>query len=179
MARRRRVCSGPYRIPRWGCNSRWAMTSTHLHVRGFVFEYFGGCCNAFDPLTKFGNRERAIGACSVSLSMHRAEEVRLSRHIAGTDPARPNRSGQFRYCPSWIFRTARETALRNMRTVRGGTCINGKPCNRFGFKDADGKIQCACFEKVGCCEVNQGCSLQRRACVAQREIDRISPARQR
>ena len=60
-----------------------------------------------------------------------------------------------------------------------GTCINGKPCNGFGFKDADGKIQCACFEKVGCCEVNQGCSLKRRACVAQREIDRISPARQR
>ena len=60
-----------------------------------------------------------------------------------------------------------------------GTCINGKPCNGFGFKDADGKIQCACFEKIGGCEVNQGCSLQRRACVAQREIDRISPPRQR
>lgn len=60
-----------------------------------------------------------------------------------------------------------------------GTCINGKPCNGFGFKDADGRIQCACFEKLGGCEANQGCSLQRRACVAQREIDRISPARQR
>lgn len=60
-----------------------------------------------------------------------------------------------------------------------GTCINGKACNGFGFKDATGNIQCACFEKIGGCEANTACSLQRRACVAQRDIDRISPAPQR
>jgi len=60
-----------------------------------------------------------------------------------------------------------------------GTCIAGKPCNGFGFKDASGKIQCACFDKVGGCEENTGCSLLRRKCVPMRELERTFPTKSR
>jgi hypothetical protein len=60
-----------------------------------------------------------------------------------------------------------------------GTCINGKPCNGFGFKDTNGNIQCACFDKVGGCEENTGCSLVRRRCVPLREIERSYPPKGR
>src|SRR5438128_1369164 len=56
-----------------------------------------------------------------------------------------------------------------------GTCIDNKPCNGFGFKAASGRIQCACFDKVGGCPENQICSLLRRACVPISDADRNSP----
>lgn len=60
-----------------------------------------------------------------------------------------------------------------------GTCINNQPCNGFGFKDANGKIQCACFDKVGGCETNMGCSLEQRRCVPLKQLDRKAPSNQR
>lgn len=52
-----------------------------------------------------------------------------------------------------------------------GTCINSKPCNGFGFRDAQGALACACFEVAGGCGERQACSIRRRACVARGEID--------
>ncbi|MBS0391651.1 MAG: hypothetical protein JSR23_10990 [Proteobacteria bacterium] len=58
------------------------------------------------------------------------------------------------------------------------TCINNKPCNGFGFRDARGALVCACFEVVGGCPENQACNTRRRACVARGEIDlQRGPAR--
>lgn len=52
-----------------------------------------------------------------------------------------------------------------------GTCIAGKPCNGFGFRNAQGSLVCACFEVAGGCPLTQACSIRRRACVARDEID--------
>lgn len=52
-----------------------------------------------------------------------------------------------------------------------GTCINKQPCNGFGFKDAAGKLECACFDTKGGCPDTHVCSLRARACVAPSEAD--------
>ncbi|MFO0995422.1 MAG: hypothetical protein U1F33_01975 [Alphaproteobacteria bacterium] len=57
-----------------------------------------------------------------------------------------------------------------------GTCINGQPCNGFGFKTASGALECACFETKGGCPAEQRCSTLRRACVGPSDLDRKSPA---
>ena len=56
-----------------------------------------------------------------------------------------------------------------------GTCINNKPCNGFGFRDAQGALVCACFERVGGCAETQACNSRRRMCVARGEIDLQRP----
>jgi len=56
-----------------------------------------------------------------------------------------------------------------------GTCINGKACNGFGFRNARGELVCACFERIGGCDETQACSSRRRQCVARGEIDLQRP----
>ncbi len=46
-----------------------------------------------------------------------------------------------------------------------GTCINNRPCNGFGMRNAAGEIICACYSVIGGCDSSQACSKRRRACV--------------
>ena len=52
-----------------------------------------------------------------------------------------------------------------------GTCIDNRPCNGFGFRDASGRIECACFATTGGCSEDQVCSLRARACVPAAQGD--------
>lgn len=45
-----------------------------------------------------------------------------------------------------------------------GTCINNRPCNGFGFRDASGRLECACFAVKGGCPDGQACSVRSRTC---------------
>lgn len=60
-----------------------------------------------------------------------------------------------------------------------GTCINGKACNGFGFRGPNGQIQCACFDTVGGCGANEGCSLVHRRCEPVYRLDRAYPPKGR
>lgn len=52
-----------------------------------------------------------------------------------------------------------------------GTCINSQPCNGFGFRDASGRLECACFAANGGCPDGQACSVRTRACVSPQDAD--------
>jgi len=52
-----------------------------------------------------------------------------------------------------------------------GTCINGKPCNGFGFRNDKGELVCACFEVPGGCPDTQACNSRRRMCTPRSQID--------
>jgi len=61
-----------------------------------------------------------------------------------------------------------ETKYANGTT---GTCINGRPCNGFGFKDERGETVCACYAARGGCEEGFACSVRKRTCVPRGEVD--------
>jgi len=52
-----------------------------------------------------------------------------------------------------------------------GTCINGKPCNGFGFRNDKGELVCACFDVAGGCPDAQACNSRRRMCMPRDKID--------
>jgi hypothetical protein len=54
-----------------------------------------------------------------------------------------------------------------------GTCIGGKPCNGFGFKQESGAIECRCFDvKAGCAD-GLICSTRSRACLPLNKAERL------
>ena len=56
-----------------------------------------------------------------------------------------------------------------------GTCINNRPCNGFGFSNPRGQIVCACYQTVGGCDDDSVCSIRKRSCVRQADIDLQRP----
>jgi hypothetical protein len=52
-----------------------------------------------------------------------------------------------------------------------GTCINGRPCNGFGFRNEKGAWECGCYTTKGGCPDGTACSPRTRSCMKVAEID--------
>jgi hypothetical protein len=56
-----------------------------------------------------------------------------------------------------------------------GTCIDGKPCNGFGFRDDAGVVTCGCYTHAGGCPDGTVCSPRVRGCVRIENADLPRP----
>lgn len=57
-----------------------------------------------------------------------------------------------------------------------GTCIGGKPCNGFGFKQESGAIECRCFDVKSGCADGSICSTRSRTCLPLNKAERLPRA---